>query len=447
MKKKKIIILIIIILILIICTFIIYKNIYLIEDWIESVKISRYGEPINLETGTINNDFFGISKNSSNARKTTEGINEAIRYANKNNIEYIKLEKGNYCIMAHRSENEKRGLILCSNITLDLNGSTITAETSNATNYSIITIANVENIKLLNGILIGDKDTHEYTENSTHEWGMGITIRSAKNVQIENIQITETTGDGIYINKDADDINSTNVEISNCNIYNCRRQGITVISASNVIIRDNEIHDIYGTNPQSAIDLESNLDEELIENVEIYNNNMYNFGSVYAIKVQKNVHSTNIYNNKIQNTIIVYDEKDKIQISNNNINNGDIVLYNSLSYRNQGRYIEKAIVENNNINSGNIQVNRINNLKVSNNYITNGAVTIISTNTILENNIVVNEKEEKEYAYKIEPLNYKDIFYVYKNNNHSFGNIKENEIIVDDGILRLTDDLSNIPIE
>ncbi len=446
MKKKKNIILTIVIL-SIIAIIIICKNTHIVEELIENIKITRYGEPIDPETGLINNDFFGISDDFSNARKTTEGINEAIRYASRNNIEYIKLKEGNYSIMANRSENGKRGIILCSNITLDLNSSKIEAESNNATNYSLITIANVENIKLLNGILIGDKNTHEYTDNSTHEWGMGITIRSANNVQIQNIQITQTTGDGIYINKDADDINSTNVEISNCNIYNCRRQGITVISASNVIIRDNEIHDIYGTNPQSAIDLESNLDEELIENVEIYNNNMYNFGSVYAIKVQKNVHSTNIYNNKIQNTIIVYDEKDKIQISNNNINNGDIVLYNSLSYRNQGRYIEKAIVENNNINSGNIQVNRINNLKVSNNYITNGAVTIISTNTILENNIVVNEKEEKEYAYKIEPLNYKDIFYVYKNNNQSFGNIKENEIIVDDGILRLTDDLSNIPIE
>ena len=257
------------------------------DEIITDIKIARYGEPINLETSTINNEFFGISDDFSNARKTTEGINEAIKYASRNNIEYIKLEKGNYMIMPNKSENGKKGIILYSNITLDFNGSTIKAETNNASNYSMITISDVENVNLINGIMVGDKNTHEYDENSTHEWGMGITIKSAKNIVIKNLHISDMTGDGIYVSKNTQNINSTNIQISNCNIYNCRRQGITIISADGVIIKENEIHDINGTNPQAAIDLESNLEEERIENIEICNNNMYNFGNIYAIKEKK----------------------------------------------------------------------------------------------------------------------------------------------------------------
>lgn len=447
MKNRKVIICLVFI-ISIILIYGIFIYIHHMDEIITDIKIARYGEPINLETSTINNEFFGISDDFSNARKTTEGINEAIKYASRNNIEYIKLEKGNYMIMPNKSENGKKGIILYSNITLDFNGSTIKAETNNASNYSMITISDVENVNLINGIMVGDKNTHEYDENSTHEWGMGITIKSAKNIVIKNLHISDMTGDGIYVSKNTENINSTNIQISNCNIYNCRRQGITIISADGVIIKENEIHDINGTNPQAAIDLESNLEEERIENIEICNNNMYNFGNIYAIKVQKNVYSTDIHDNKIYSSIIVLDAKEKITIRNNEIYNGDIILHNSLAYRNQGRFIEKAILENNNIYSGNIQANRVYNLKVTQNHITNGMITIISTNTILEDNMVVNEKqEEQEYAYKIEPLNYKDVFYVYKDNNQSSGKIKQNEIIEENGILMLTDDITKIPIE
>lgn len=56
-----------------------------------------YGDPI-AEDGTINNTYFGIEIDGNDAKKTLVGINKAIEYASKNNIENIKLEKGTYIL-------------------------------------------------------------------------------------------------------------------------------------------------------------------------------------------------------------------------------------------------------------------------------------------------------------------------------------------------------------
>ena len=93
------------------------------------VRKSMYGEPINIENGMINNEFFDIRKDGTNAKQTTDGINEAIKYANDNNIVNIQLENGRYLINGEVEnttyKNEKKGIILQSNINLNLNRITI----------------------------------------------------------------------------------------------------------------------------------------------------------------------------------------------------------------------------------------------------------------------------------------------------------------------------------
>ena len=58
----------------------------------EKLLKKMYGEPI-AEDGKINNAYFGIEIDGRDAKKTLVGINKAIEYASKNNIENIKLEK------------------------------------------------------------------------------------------------------------------------------------------------------------------------------------------------------------------------------------------------------------------------------------------------------------------------------------------------------------------
>ena len=88
-KKRKLLIGLSIIVGILICIFLLSHN-EKIQNIREDTRKLLYGEPIELSTGMINNQYFGISSEGKNATQTTKGINNAVEYANKNNIEYIK---------------------------------------------------------------------------------------------------------------------------------------------------------------------------------------------------------------------------------------------------------------------------------------------------------------------------------------------------------------------
>ena len=296
------------------------KNIYY------EVKKQLYGDPIDIETGMINNSFFDIFSDGSNATRTRKGINEAIEYASTNNIEYIKLQKGNYLVdsFVYEINGNKydRSIIVKSNIKFDLNGSTIKIQRNNNPNYRILSILDEQNIEIMNGIVVGDRYEHDYTIvdeiTKKHQWGMGVSILGGKNIHVHNLEILDTTGDGIYIsktqNKDAE-----NITISNCNIHNTRRQGITIITAFKVKIFENEIHNINGSPPQSGIDIERNNESQTSDEIYIYQNKIYDLASKDAIIIYEGVTNTKIYENDINGKISIKYPNDTIVEYDNNI--------------------------------------------------------------------------------------------------------------------------------
>lgn len=172
----------------------------------------------------------------------------------------IIIEKGDYTVSV--SANKEEVLELNSNTELIINGN-IKLVANEFPNYYIISSNNCSNIHISgNGTIEGDKDTHT---GATGEWGMGININNCNGVIIENITIKQCWGDCIYIGT-----NSKNVKIFNCFLSESRRQGISVTSASEVIIDNCTISNISGTDPQSAINLEPNANE-IITNVIIRN--------------------------------------------------------------------------------------------------------------------------------------------------------------------------------
>src|SRR5690606_9796269 len=91
----------------------------------------------------------------------------------------------------------KMGVTLPSNCEIFFQPkSVLIMEANNQTNYQVLRIHNVENIKLFNPTIIGDKRNHIGYKG---EWGMGISIKSSKNITILNSKISECWGDGIYI--------------------------------------------------------------------------------------------------------------------------------------------------------------------------------------------------------------------------------------------------------
>lgn len=271
--------------------------------------------PIDKKTGLIDNEYFGINKYGKDPVKTRDGLNEAIKYASEHKIKNIKLENGTYLIdTKYFDKFLSRGIELKSNMNVDLNGSTITIVSNNKSNYDILSLCNLENVSLFNGTIIGDKSEHEFIGDTTHEWGMGVSVRGSKNINIYNLEIYNTTGDAVYINE-YNNKNSNTINVYNCNLHDCRRQGISVIEGENIKIYNNEIHSIGGTIPQAGIDLEKNKPSQIIKNVYIYENKFHSQVNPYCIVMWSYVEYVYVENNELEGDIRINENNNK----NNNL--------------------------------------------------------------------------------------------------------------------------------
>ena len=399
-KRRKIILaFIIIILLLVVC---IGTGIIDIRKITNNMNIlsAIHGDPINLDTGIINNEYFNISSNGQDAKNTTEGLCKAIEYASNNNITNIKLEEGEYLVNGEGEQNTKKGIVLASNINLDLNNSKILHEMNGSTRYSAFVLYNLENVTICNGTLIGDRYTHDYdSSDSTHQWGYGLEIKGCENLQIYNLEIREFTGDGIVISNYPDTKTSSNIKIYNNNIYDCRRQGVTITCGKDIKIYNNEIHSINGIQPGCSIDLEPDNASQLVENIEIYNNKMHNENRSNIVQVHTYVKNIHIYDNEINGNIIVCGVKDKVKIENNHIKNGNMYFAIIEKNRNNPDFMNKIEMVGNIIESCTFTIIHVNDMLLNNNDITDTYINITSSNLAIVNN-TFSELKNNKYIHK-----------------------------------------------
>ncbi|MFE3976613.1 MULTISPECIES: right-handed parallel beta-helix repeat-containing protein [unclassified Peribacillus] len=207
-------------------------------------------------------ETFGSEKND--AIDDTRGIQNAIDYAHENGFEEVFFPKGLYLLDAIKT------IRLKSNITLKFDdGTVLQALPNDSESYEIISIKNVENVSLIGKvIIIGERSKHI---GETGEWGFGISIRGSENVYIENPTIRDNWGDGIYIGSTESKNYSKDVTIINPIIENNRRQGITVISAINLEIKNPKVFNTNGTPPAFGIDFEPNNKGEYLQNIKLMN--------------------------------------------------------------------------------------------------------------------------------------------------------------------------------
>lgn len=187
------------------------------------------------------------------------------RIFQKHKDKYLKLYVINEDLYFTMSKNKDSGINLMSNMELININSSYTVNSNGYSNYYLFNLYNVENINIVGGKFIGDKDTHDYSSGGTHEWGHGLNVVKTKNINVNNVTIEKFTGDGIYLGSNNECTNTnriiTEVNIKNSLIKECRRQGISVVNGtlnlSNTIIKD-----IKGTAPQAGIDIEPNTNLE-----------------------------------------------------------------------------------------------------------------------------------------------------------------------------------------
>lgn len=137
---------------------------------------------------------FNISNKGSNPIETSKGINSALQHAKAEGANRIIFPKGIYLI------SESDPVILDhKNTIIDLNGATLQINTNGLDSYGIVTIVDeAENLRLTNGTLRGDRDTHDYeTKKTSHEWGCGIVFKGGCNLEVDNITVTNVPGYGV----------------------------------------------------------------------------------------------------------------------------------------------------------------------------------------------------------------------------------------------------------
>ncbi|WP_436872804.1 right-handed parallel beta-helix repeat-containing protein [Acinetobacter haemolyticus] len=201
------------------------------------------------------------SASSAMVFKNNTDITDLINNQIKENT-VVKIPAGNFQIDAEKS------IILKNNVTIEMSPKTIlNVIPNNAKSYQVFRIHNVNNVKISGGTILGDKYTHL---GNAGEWGMGIEIKDSKNIYISNMNINKMWGDAIYIGSKGKH-NNDSIFISNVEMDDNRRQGISVISAENLYVNNVLVSNTGGAAPGSGIDIEPNDNKAILKNLNFNN--------------------------------------------------------------------------------------------------------------------------------------------------------------------------------
>ncbi len=98
------------------------------------------------------------------------------------------------------------------------------------------------------------------------EWRHALNIKSSSNIVVDGLNLVDSGGDGIYLGKSMHGVTNKNVTIRNVVCDGNNRQGISVITAENLLIENTILRNTWGTAPQAGIDFEPNQDDEKLAN-------------------------------------------------------------------------------------------------------------------------------------------------------------------------------------
>ncbi|MCP2041639.1 polygalacturonase [Neisseria sp. HSC-16F19] len=182
----------------------------------------------------------------------------------------VDIPAGTYMVDAVKSIRVK------SNVIMRMSDDTVLKVIPNDSgSYALLTLRDVDNAHIIGGTLLGDRNEHS---GSSGEYGMGVLVRSASNVVIENVTAKDFWGDGFYTGKStAQAAHTENVVFYNVTADNNRRQGITISDGKNIKVLDSTFENTHGIKPQAGIDIEPNSSrQEKVTGVEIRGNSFVN---------------------------------------------------------------------------------------------------------------------------------------------------------------------------
>ncbi len=98
------------------------------------------------------------------------------------------------------------------------------------------------------------------------EWRHVLCFRGCSDVLVEGLTLAESGGDGIYLGAGRQGQPNRNVVIRNVLCLNNYRQGVSVITAENLLLEKVVLRGTRGTPPQAGIDFEPNHPQEVLKN-------------------------------------------------------------------------------------------------------------------------------------------------------------------------------------
>ncbi len=138
---------------------------------------------------------------------------------------------------------------------------------------SLFTADNVSNLTIrgYGATLRMHKRDYQNPPYTRAEWRMGIALHGCRTVLIEGLRVESTGGDGFYVDGSGDRGWSEDVTIRNCVAYDNHRQGVSVISAVNLLIENCTFANTWGTAPEAGIDIEPDTEKNRLTNIVVRN--------------------------------------------------------------------------------------------------------------------------------------------------------------------------------
>lgn len=137
------------------------------------------------------------------------------------------------------------------------------------TSECLFTLANLENVSLTGYGATLRMRRSDYENPQLYkrgEWRHAVNILSSRNIKIYGLIITESGGDGIYLGEALKGVTNTNVHIKDVICDKNYRQGISVISAQDLLIEATVLKETGGAAPMAGIDFEPNGPEAKLMN-------------------------------------------------------------------------------------------------------------------------------------------------------------------------------------
>ena len=205
------------------------------------------------------------------AEATTDGLNNAIKWAVENDYRRVVIPDGEYAIST-------KGISLQNEMALIMSDKVILRKVPhNHFDSNIINFGHSHDIYIEGGVLIGERDEHTGSglHGSNDEDNYGLGIYNSHHIYANRMDISKNYGDGVLIYDNTGEKFTSHIIIANSNIHHNRRQGISVVGGHHIRISGNEIHHTEGTDPQFGIDLEGQgkpNEDIIIDHNELHNN-------------------------------------------------------------------------------------------------------------------------------------------------------------------------------